>query len=320
MSRAFQKMIEQVPADVMANTKSTANEIIGIFRPRQFITDKLMCSDYYNFVLLTSTPPPARVGGKEYQFRKNDLIAVDLGVDYLCTVKVPTSEFFNITVTKDFFEEICREAIGCSKVNFPEVGYRYSSRLLKNILDLEAEITYFPGECPLMQQSMVTQIIIQLLRDTRRLEGEAFKNEEKYIKKARDYMQDTHRANMSMEQISKELDLSAYNFISMFQEVTGVDPYTYLQNFQRQHKLNYERLEKLNHTLPKNTRLTLRELEICVYLLERYDYRSISERLLISLNTLKVHIKHIYEKLEVSKRRDLGARIDQLCNLIQPKQ
>lgn len=324
MSLAFQKIIEQVPTEVMVHTKATVNEKIGIFRPRAYITDRLMSSEYYNFVVLTSTPPPARIGGREYQFRKSDLIAIDLGVDYFCNVNVPTQEFLNITVTKGFFEEICREATGCSKVNFPEVGYPYSTHLLKNILDLEEEMTEFSGECPLMQQSMANQLIIQLLRDTRRVKG-VFKrrkqNEKKYIKRALDYLLDSDRANMDMEQICKELDLSPYHFICMFKEGTGADPHSYLQNVQRHYKLNYERLMRMNNYLPKNIRLTLRELEICVYLLERYDYLSISERLFISLNTLKVHIKHIYEKLEISKRRDLGERIDQLYySLVQPKQ
>jgi DNA-binding CsgD family transcriptional regulator len=51
--------------------------------------------------------------------------------------------------------------------------------------------------------------------------------------------------------------------------------------------------------------LTARELEIVGYLLERYDYRSIAGRLGISVNTLKVHVRHIYEKCDVTSRRDL---------------
>jgi DNA-binding CsgD family transcriptional regulator len=51
--------------------------------------------------------------------------------------------------------------------------------------------------------------------------------------------------------------------------------------------------------------LTPRELEIVGYLLERYDYRSIAGRLDISVNTLKVHVRHIYEKCDVTSRRDL---------------
>jgi DNA-binding CsgD family transcriptional regulator len=51
--------------------------------------------------------------------------------------------------------------------------------------------------------------------------------------------------------------------------------------------------------------LTARELEIVGFLLERYDYRSIAGRLGISVNTLKVHVRHIYEKCDVTSRRDL---------------
>ncbi|MCD8510422.1 MAG: helix-turn-helix transcriptional regulator, partial [Bacillus sp. (in: Bacteria)] len=48
--------------------------------------------------------------------------------------------------------------------------------------------------------------------------------------------------------------------------------------------------------------LTKRELEVLNYLCEGCSNQEISEKLFISLITVKVHLKHIYRKLGVKNR------------------
>lgn len=64
-------------------------------------------------------------------------------------------------------------------------------------------------------------------------------------------------------------------------------------------------LKWFNETLAAEKRLTVRELEIAGMLLRRYDYNTIAQQLYISVNTLKVHIKHIYQKYNVSGKKEL---------------
>ncbi|MEM1218789.1 MAG: response regulator transcription factor [Bacteroidota bacterium] len=52
------------------------------------------------------------------------------------------------------------------------------------------------------------------------------------------------------------------------------------------------------------TRLTTREQEILRLLSQGENYRSIAEQLFISRNTVKTHIKNIYEKLQVNTRAE----------------
>jgi DNA-binding CsgD family transcriptional regulator len=51
--------------------------------------------------------------------------------------------------------------------------------------------------------------------------------------------------------------------------------------------------------------LTLKEVDILKYLNEGYNNKVISEKLFISPNTVKSHIKNIYNKVNVNNRLDL---------------
>jgi DNA-binding CsgD family transcriptional regulator len=53
---------------------------------------------------------------------------------------------------------------------------------------------------------------------------------------------------------------------------------------------------------------TLREVEVLKYLNEGYNNKEISEKLFISPNTVKTHIKNIYNKVNVNKRIDLKVK------------
>ncbi len=57
--------------------------------------------------------------------------------------------------------------------------------------------------------------------------------------------------------------------------------------------------------------ITAREMEIISYLIKGYNKQRIGEELFISENTVKKHIQHIYEKLNVSNRVEL-------VNLVKP--
>ena len=62
--------------------------------------------------------------------------------------------------------------------------------------------------------------------------------------------------------------------------------------------------------------LTLREVEVLRYLNEGNTNKEISEKLFISLNTVKTHIKNIYSKLNVNKRIELKEKIKLITNVL----
>jgi DNA-binding NarL/FixJ family response regulator len=54
--------------------------------------------------------------------------------------------------------------------------------------------------------------------------------------------------------------------------------------------------------------LTPREREILDLLVDGYRYKEIGQRLTISLDTVRTHIRHIYEKMQVRSRSEATAR------------
>lgn len=54
--------------------------------------------------------------------------------------------------------------------------------------------------------------------------------------------------------------------------------------------------------------LTPREREILALLVEGFRYREIGERLSISLDTVRSHIRHVYEKMQVRSRTEATSR------------
>jgi LuxR family maltose regulon positive regulatory protein len=63
---------------------------------------------------------------------------------------------------------------------------------------------------------------------------------------------------------------------------------------------------------PFNEPLSQRELEVLRLLAEGLTNREIAQRLYISAGTVKVHLKHIYNKLDVSNRTEAVARAHRL--------
>lgn len=65
--------------------------------------------------------------------------------------------------------------------------------------------------------------------------------------------------------------------------------------------------------------LSKREIEIFDYVLKGYTNKQISEELCISINTVKKHLRNMYEKLEVSNRASLIYKLTKNDNLIKTK-
>jgi DNA-binding CsgD family transcriptional regulator len=60
--------------------------------------------------------------------------------------------------------------------------------------------------------------------------------------------------------------------------------------------------------LPHDWPLTRQEREVAILILLGLTNREIAERLFVTENTVQTHIRHIYEKLDVSRRTQLSAR------------
>ena len=88
--------------------------------------------------------------------------------------------------------------------------------------------------------------------------------------------------------------------------VDGTDPQEAVVRNPSYARLNPERvLDMLDQRYDEDYRLSRRERDVALLLLDRYDYDAIAKRLGISVNTVKTHAKTIYQKYDIRGRKDL---------------
>ncbi len=102
------------------------------------------------------------------------------------------------------------------------------------------------------------------------------------------------RMKSNLENAEKKL-IKLQSYINEFNEKTAFN------NTSQKEKYLY--LLKENNST--NKPLTLREIEVLKYLNEGYSNTKISEKLFISPNTIKSHIRNIYHKTDVKNRKEL---------------
>lgn len=80
-----------------------------------------------------------------------------------------------------------------------------------------------------------------------------------------------------------------------------------ISNYQNQQESAQISKEKVEQKF--SCSITAQEYKIVASLLTGKSYKQITEKLFISLNTLKYHIKNIYTKLQINSRSELASRL-----------
>lgn len=235
MNQYFDDLKEVIPEDIYTRTKTFMAKEIVIFQPEEFVPELKITTNDYNFIMFHSNPPLSKIGTKEYQFNKGNLIVLEPDVDFsnLSKSNKLPGKYTSITIKKKYLRSFALEALGKDNLKL-KIQNSYSSNLLETVEKFKFEITNFGEDCPLMLQCISTQLIIELLRDINDDGIGNFKqtNGVSYIKKAIDYMQCYYNSNITIEDISSHFHISTYHFQRIFKQHTGDTPYQYLMKIR----------------------------------------------------------------------------------------
>lgn len=253
MMGRFNNYIENITPDIHNKTKSYISTNLAIFEPEDFILDKEICFDDYHFIMLFTTPPPAKIDKKPRQFKKGNLVSFDPGA---CLTVLSTGihkypvKYFDITIKRDFFQPVASEISRTNEVKFKRIETTFSYRLVEAIVNFQHEVLNFGSSYPLMVDSISIQVVGQLLREingSNNIFRDKALRDQQSVTRAIDYMQSYYNDPISIEDICQIVHLSPHYFIRLFKQHTGQTPYQYLMAIRVQRA--QEMLEKSNYSM-----------------------------------------------------------------------
>ena len=231
---SFNDLINSIPANIHARTKAFISGDIAIFKPEKYVIESKIQMNDYHFIIFHSTPPMARIGEREFQFKKGSLVSLEPGTEITVYPheKNQLCQYVSISVKKNFVERIAFEAFGRDKIKFDKLENTYSRQLLESINNFEFELTNFGNKYPIMLQSIATQITFLLLRDTftgsQGYNEMSITNDGDYVTKAIDYMKKYYSCSITIDGICRAIYLSPSYFSRMFKSKIGMTPYKFL--------------------------------------------------------------------------------------------
>lgn len=234
---SFDEFIESIPINIHCNTKSYLSDRVAVFIPEEFVIERKIKTVDYHFVIFHTTPPPIKIDDSTIQFKKGNFISIEPGVyvEVEPIQSVGKVRFISISIKKDFFNSIASQILDFNKVQFEKRGNAYSHQILDLIGLWTNEMINFGETCSLMMESIETQLVIQLLRDSlpKRLFNQKRRfTDNNYISKSVEYMNNYYNSNISIPEICKSIYISPCHFQRIFKKYMNQTPYNYLMNLR----------------------------------------------------------------------------------------
>jgi AraC-like DNA-binding protein len=234
LGTVLQPFLDKIP-DQYAGVNMLASERILLIKPSVYITNVVMEPQNYSFIFPTSVPPLTLLGKRERQFHRGGMITLEPEVTVLIKNAVPTREYKSLCISKDFFQEITWQVSGRREIKFKAQEYACWPQVLQTIAQFEEEAGGNYGNCSLMLESICIQMVIQILRATGVIAVQDSERTVKgcnHISKAIEYMHSYFNADIKIDDICREINLSQYHFIRLFKAQTGKTPHEYLMDIR----------------------------------------------------------------------------------------
>lgn len=236
MDQKFSNFMNQIPINNMKDDEKYLGNCIAIFKPKKYVTGKLIESEDFHLFILSSPPPDIYINGKQQKIERRRIFTINPGDSVYCDNAMKTKPFTSILIKPYIIDKIANEMGVTKDIKFLKLQNPFARDIMCTIDILCREIE-LQDSCTLMLNCLETQIIILLLRQFKtniKSEPVLLSDSATYINLSKEYMQAFYSANITIEDICGEIHVSPFHFIRTFKQKTGLSPHQYLLNVRIQ--------------------------------------------------------------------------------------
>ncbi|MCX7773353.1 MAG: AraC family transcriptional regulator [Clostridia bacterium] len=247
MPKFYQTIHRTLPEQALKKVNMQKTKDLLLVKTNEFIEFPEHMNEDFQINVVPPSPPPLTLNRKDYCYTKKSIAITPPGVLVACKYRLPSEEYYLITVSKDRFKEVFSDISPSAYIQKP-LNFPYSRQLFRLVQGLYEELDKKYAGYELMIQSKLTEFLIQLFRESRVNEsGASVGRNPSYIDRALEYIHAYYNADICLDDICRELELSRYHFIRIFKAHTGKTPHAYLLDVRLDNALQL--LKKGDHSL-----------------------------------------------------------------------
>ncbi|PKM76416.1 MAG: hypothetical protein CVU90_12120 [Firmicutes bacterium HGW-Firmicutes-15] len=226
----YADFISQFPDQIKQHVEQHTCSNMVLYKPQMFIEGMTIHSADFHIIILPEPPPDTYVNDKLQSFDSGKIIAVNPGDTWFCAQGHSTKKYLSLLIKPDLIDKVAEEMGFSGDIRFLKLQNRFSSGLMQAIRSFEKE-TERPDTFTLMLDCLGIQIVALLLREfkTNLSKYSAYlPDSDAYIALAIEYIQVFYSANITIEDICREISVSPFHFIRTFKQKIGLSPHQYL--------------------------------------------------------------------------------------------
>ncbi len=226
----FADFMNQIPSEIMQTVERRLCSDVAVFKPKTYVSGVEMHSTDYHIIISEDPPPDTYINNRLCRFDTGNITVFNPDDSVLCKESQTVKQYISLLIKPELLSRIANEMDLPGDVRFSHVQKSFSHELLRSIRAFTAE-TERPDSFTLMLDCMGVQIGALMLRELKsnlRKYSLASPYSKSYIDIAISYMHEYLSANITMDDICKEVNLSPFHFIRIFREKTGLSPHQYL--------------------------------------------------------------------------------------------
>lgn len=230
----YTDFINQIPKEAMKGVERRYSSDVALFKPKTYISGVLMHSSDYHIIIPTVAPPDTYINGRLETLDAGKFVSFNPGDSIMCTESRPTTQYKTLLIKPELVGRVALEMDFTGDVRFQKHQNAFSGDLLHAVSLFERETVRY-DQLNLMLDCIGMQIAALMLREFKtniRKYSVSSPNIDSYVKIAVEYMREFYSANITIDDICGEINITPFHFIRVFKEKTGLSPHQYLINIR----------------------------------------------------------------------------------------